>query len=287
MLIRKIVSLLLLGTVIVMLPSLRYIAVPYFYIIQCTTILLLSVSLFILIPNPYKPISILPLILYRRNFSVVWRTCSNVIKKGYIESVKQRKDNKELRDVVIETMRHTFNLKTDFSKMDHARPSIIIMNYCSDRIENLVSMLVPGNVSVMMRNTIGAVLGKIVKWTVKTEAKNSFEDTKNEVMKHTKAGRSVLTYATTHNTLSHEYIHRLRSGVFVIAKECHIPITLVAVDKVWSGLLGIIPYQNFSIVSSETFDVIDCKEAMHKSRVFFREKLEDFRQNKFTGIEDE
>lgn len=282
MLIRKTISLLILFTIMVMLPSLRYTVTPYFYTVQCACLVLFSVSIFILLPNPYKPIAILPLIIYRRNFSIVWNVLSNVVQKGYIETVKLRKDNTELYHIVKQAMNQTFNLETDFSLMDLKRPSIIVVNYCADRIENLVCMLTPVPISIMMRNTLGSVLDKVVKWTVQTQAKNSFDDTKKAVQDEIAQGRSVLSYATTHNTLSHEYIHKVRSGIFVIAKECNIPVTLVATDHFYSGLFGIIPYQNFRIKSSETFDVTNVKDAMHKARTFFRTTLTEFRDTKFT-----
>ena len=63
---------------------------------------------------------------------------------------------------------------------------------------------------------------KIVKWRIETKANGSFEDTKNQIQNHINNGRYIFTYVTKHPKYKFNYISKVRSGVFYIAKELNI-----------------------------------------------------------------
>jgi len=233
-----------------------------------------------LIPEQWGVICLAICTIYRRNFALVFGTMGRIIQKGWIEGKENRKDNEELKSAVIPSFRKMFRVDTDFSKMSNV-PSILVINYACDRLENLASLLLPGDFAIMMRDGLVPVLGKVVKWSVVTKAKNSYDETKEGIRKHISAGRSVMTYATKHRKLAVDYVNKVRSGVFKIAQELDVPITLVVFDYIATDGICSIVDQNYKVRTSHTFFVTDVKESVYFARKYFQETLREFKRTKF------
>jgi hypothetical protein len=225
-------------------------------------------------------ISIL-VILYKKNIFLTTETFYTIIKEGYINSLNDRKDDKIFRDIVYKMFNTHLKLKLNFSKLPN-KPTIFVCNYCSDRLENLACILIPKNLAILMRDTLKKIskLHRLIKWPIYTKAKNSYENTKNEISKNIKEGRSIFAYVTKTPRLGPTYIQDIRSGMFKLAKELNIPVTLMSIDYIDSKM-GMIQSQNFHIEIGETFMVNDINESVHIAKKYFKNTLKKFSLNKY------
>jgi hypothetical protein len=250
-------------------------------------VILIIIMLILLIKMPFKlkiVIIVTILIIFKNNLSVNGKTILLIINAAYIKPLKTRIDDSKLRNIVEYSFDKVLILKKDFSKLPD-KPTIFVCNYCNDRIENLACILIPKDIAIMMRDGLKktAKLDKLVKWPIFTKEKNNYEHTKNEIIKHTKEGRSVLSYITKYQRLRPNYIQSVRSGLFNISKELNIPITLVAIDYV-DIINGIMYKQNFNIVIGDTFIVENINDSIYKAKNFYKDKLSYFVKNKYKNI---
>ncbi len=280
---KSVIGFIVLSALVITVPSLRDL-MNCFYLgthTLCIVVLILAGCLIM-----HKPYSIIfagsMLLAYRRNIDLTFRTLFRLFKLGWIESVKDRANNQKLQFIMHRDLTALFRLETDFSLYNPEIPSIIVANYCQDRFENMASMLIPGDVTVMMRDGLLPVLGKLVKWQLVTREKNCYDETKAGIKASIAEGRSVLTYATKYNKLRPSWVFKIRSGIFHIARELGVPITLLAVDWIEPGVAGIIEDQRFGVKASAPFYVKNVQEDMHKARLFFTEKLGEFGRRHFT-----
>lgn len=204
----------------------------------------------------------------------------NVIKLSYTNPVKSRKDDTLVREVVEDALSSRFNLIRDFTKFP-STPSILVCNYCYDRMENIACILFPANLAIMMRDSLKRTTGlhHIVKWPIFTTAKGNYENSKKEVNEHMRAGRYIFAYVTKYSSLKWEYI-TIRSGMFKIAKELGVPVTPVCIDYV-DTKFGAITYQNFHMDVGDTFMVQDVGESMQQTKRYFKETMIKFKQGKY------
>ena len=274
----------LLCTVLLLQNILKYIAdVYYSFVVSTIVISIITCLLVTKLPIETKIGVISAFIyLYKSNISLTSSTILTIYKEGYINKLTDRKDDEKLRAIVQHMFSRYFNLKVDITRLPDI-PTIIVCNYCTDRLENLSCILIPKNMAIVMRNTLTKVskLDKLIQWPLYTKSKNSYNNTMNEVNKHIKEGRSVFSYVTTTPKLGVEYIKKVRSGMFKIAKELNVPITLVAIDYIES-VFGMIPRQNFSLLVGETFMVSDIQHAIYKTQRFFRHSMRKFKNNKYS-----
>ena len=75
----------------------------------------------------------------------------------------------------------------------------------------------------------------------------------------------------------------MRTGLFSIAKELDIPITLVAIDFVDTQFNNI-QKQNFHIEIGDTFKVDNIQDAVYKSRKYYKKTLTKFMHQKYIFI---
>lgn len=260
------------------LPILKTIGdVYYSFVVYLFIFLFILIILLIKIDIKLKIILISILCyVYKRNLILTTKTFRAIIKEGYINNVDHREDNSKLRDIVYDMFKNQLNLKLDFSKLPD-KPSIIVCNYCTDRLENLPCILIPKDICILMRDT---PLHKVLKWPIYIYEKNSYDNTKKEIIEHVNKGRSIFSYVTKPPKLGTKYIQGLRSGMFRLAKELGIPITLMAIDYIDTNI-GIIPYQNFNILIGDTFIVDDVKISMYKARKFFSRSMRKFINTKY------
>lgn len=265
-----------------MLPSLYILSDCYYLLV--VFLVVLSVILGILVSKIKIEIKLILLIIilsiYQKNLTIFGTLFVKIYNIIYINTIEKRKDNTELVEIVKQIYIPNFNLITDFSKLPDT-PSIIVCNYCHDRIENLACILIPRHIVIMMRDQVRNTtkLDKIVKWRIETKDKDSYEDTKKQILEHTRQGRSIFTYITKHPKHKINYISKIRTGVFHIAKELDIPITPIVIDFI-DTKFGSIPYQNFRIITGETFKVTNVKKQVYVTKVFFRNTLSFCIKNK-------
>lgn len=222
--------------------------------------------------------------LYRTNVKIMSEILLKMLVLSYTNPIDVRKDDSMVRDLVNSVFRSNFNLKTEFAKLPSC-PSILVCNYCKDRIENVACVLFPVDLAIMMRDGLKKTMHfhKVVKWPIFTKSKGNYEDTKAQVEQHIKAGRSVFTYITKHPKIRPDIISNVRSGTFSIAKELNVPITLVCIDYVDTHF-GSIKKQNFRICVGDTFMVEDVSSSMYRSKTFFKETMKEFIRRKYECI---
>jgi hypothetical protein len=221
------------------------------------------------------------ILFFKESCLTIGKTFLEVYKLAYIDSVENRKDDTLLKDVVKKIYNPTLNLKTNFKKIPDI-PTIFVSNYCNDRLENLSCILIPKNIAILMRDGLKKTtkLHKLVKWPIFTKENKNYEHTKNEIITHVNQGRSIFAYITKYPSDKPNVIHTVRSGLFSIAKELNIPITLVAIDFIDTKFNNI-QKQNFHIEIGETFKVDNIREAIYKSRKYFQKTLTKFIKQKY------
>lgn len=277
------ISFVILSLIGIILPCLKIIGYYYYLSIVFILLLLFILSILLLkIEIKYKVIILLTLFLvYKNTFAIVGNVFYSLFTLVYIDSVDDRKNNKHLISIVKPIYMKYFNFVTNFEKLPD-KPSIIVCNYCDDRVENLCCILLPKDLAIMMRDELKNIMkfGKILKWTIETKETGSFENTKKQIKEHINKNRYIFTYVTNNKKYKFNYISKIRSGVFHIAKELNIPITLLAIDYI-DTKFGTIPYQNFRIHVGDTFYVEEPKNSIYKCKKFFKNTLTEFMNTKY------
>ena len=277
------ILLIILSLIIVLIPSLKLFCGFYYTFGTFALLLILFIIiLFLKINLKVKAMILLSLFLFFKNtYLTVGKTLVNVYKLAYIDSVDKRKDDTALRNVVRRIYSPNLILKTNFKKLPD-KPTIFVSNYCNDRIENLSCILIPKDIAILMRdglkNTVK--LHKLVKWPIFTTEKNNYENTKSEIIKHTNEGRSIFAYITKYPLDIPNVVHSVRTGLFSIAKELDIPVTLIAFDFIDTKFHNI-QKQNFHIEIGETFKVDNVKDAVYKTRKYYKKALTKFINQKY------
>lgn len=277
------ILIIILCLIVIITPSLQLIT--DFYYSFCTFIVLIFTVLSILflkINIKIKFIQIfIILFIFKNNLLIIGKTLMKVFDAAYINTLSTRTDDSKLRDIVNSIYSPTLKIKTNFKKLP-SYPSIIVCNYCNDRLENLSCILIPKNMAIMMRDGLKKTtkLHKLVKWPIFTQEKNSYDNSKKEIVEHIKEGRSIFTYITKYPRNIPNYIPKIRSGMFSIAKELDLPITLVAIDYI-DIKFNIIQDQNFYIEIGDTFKVDNVQDSMYKARKFYTEKMNKFIKQKY------
>lgn len=205
-----------------------------------------------------------------------------------VRNVKELRDNSELRQDLEWTFGRRFNLVTNFQDLP-SKPSLIVCNYCSDRIENMACALFPIDMTIMMQETLEqrVKLSKIVKWVIITTVKpGNYERISREVTRSISEGRSVFAYVSKSSYVNTRgYVKGIRSGLFRLSKETGIPVTLAAIDFVDFGSWGLsIPRQNFQIRVGETFVVEDVPSATARAATFYKNCMRSFVRDKYKNV---
>ena len=112
---------------------------------------------------------------------------------------------------------------------------------------------------------------------------DNYETTKQEILHNIKSGRHVFAYVSKPPKLRPDYISSVRTGLFSIAKQLNIPITLVCIDYI-DTYFGAITKQNFRIRIGDTFMVDDVSSNVFKVKKFFKETMNEFIRRKYENI---
>lgn len=201
--------------------------------------------------------------------------------KGYNGYYISKKDNTEIREDVTRLFKSVFKFKENFYHLPSS-PSIIVCHYVYDRFENMASIMIPKNLSIIAsRNVINiSKLNYIVNNMIPREDyKNSYENIKLDIKKQIEQGNYIFAYITK-ATHKYTYIGNMRTGLFSIAKELGVPITPIAIDYI-DYSYGIIHYQNFHMHVGDTSYVEDVRTSMYNTRIFFKNRLKYFQRNKY------
>lgn len=279
----QITLIILLALICVLFPTLKLVGdVYYSFAVYGVLIFVIILILLLRINIKYKVIIIAVLFyIYRNNFFLTTKAFYNIIKQGYIHKVANRKDDTILRKVVY-NIYSNLNLKLNFNKLPNY-PSIFVCNYCSDRLENFACILIPKDIAILMRDTLIKIskLHLLIKWPIYVKAKDSYEETKIQVMEHINAGRSVFSYVSKTPRLGPTHIQNMRSGMFKIAKELNLPVTPIVIDSI-DMKFGAIPYQNFNLEIGDSFYVDDINQAVINTKKFYTERMKFFQETKYT-----
>ena len=276
--------LLILLLIIVLIPSLKLFCRFYYtFGIFILISLLILVVLFFKINLKLKIVAIACLLVFFKDtLFVIVKMLKNIYSLTYIDSVSDRKDDSKLRETVKNIYSPTLILKTNFKKLPD-KPSIFVSNYCNDRLENLSCILVPKDIAIIMRDGLKSKLYRLIKWPIYTTEKNNYENIKNEMTNHITKGRSIFAYINTAKYPQDNpniVYSSIRSGLYNIAKELDIPITLIAFDFIDTTFCNI-QKQNFHIEIGETFKVENVREAIYKTRKFYNKALTKFKSQKY------
>ena len=214
------------------------------------------------------PLILIVLLIYRRNFTLSF----NILRSVYTSSTPEQLRNKLLKSYG--------RVYENFSNLN-PKPHIILMNYCSDRIESALPLIFPKPFAFFMRRAFYKTFQ--LKYApihcFYREDGNSFESTKNQIEDIIKnQNKYVILYAN----LS-PYIHpanggRLRSGIFHIAKELGIPISLMALDYI-DTCWGCVWDQPIQVKMGPYFEKIEennLSSVMNQTRIYFRETIKRF-----------
>jgi hypothetical protein len=264
------------------LPSIRCTTTSYFYPIHLTILYIIAFLLIKLIPSKISiPILTIGILYYRHNISLIFGFIYNIITlQKNQKTLNTYENNDHIKNIIYRMYNKSLNLKLYLNSLQNLqKPCIIVCNYCTDRLENLACMLLPGDFAIMMRDGLKPFFGNIVKWKIYTEAKGSFDTVTKDIKSHTDAGRSILTYGTIFQNLGHNYVKRVRTGVFSIAKKLNLPIVLVCIDTIQPGRFGVINYQPFYMKSSEPITVSDnINLDVRNARLWFIQTLKTFQK---------
>jgi hypothetical protein len=261
----------------------------FYYLFASFAVIVVFIVAVLLLPIPLQiriVIAFIITIYYRRNLTLMAQVLVNVTNVAYLNPLSTRSDDTILRKIVNSSFGTHFRLHKEFEKFP-TQPSILVCNYCKDRMENIACILFPADIAIMMRDGLKKTvkLHRIVKWPIYTKAKGNYEDSKKQVVEHMGQGRYIFTYVTKHPRLRPDYIPVIRSGMFSIAKELGVPVTPVCIDYI-DTRFGAIPYQNFRIRVGDTFMVDQVDIGMYKAKKFFKETMTEFKQRKYEGIMD-
>lgn len=249
--------------------------------------MILGLILILFLPIPFlAKIGIISAIVlvYRKNLLVTGSLFIGLMDIANRFPVESRNNDNILRKFAEKFYNNHFRLIKKFTNLP-SQASIIIANYCQDRMENLACMLLPCNISIMMRDGLkkSIKLNKFVKWPLYTKASGNYDDTKKQIKECINQGRSVFSYITRNSEISPTFIPAIRSGIFHIAKELGVMITPVAFDYIdMNG--GIISKQNFRIEVGEPFYVENPETDMRRTKIFFTKKLIEFKEKKYDAI---
>jgi hypothetical protein len=280
------ILLIILSLIIVLIPSLKLFCCFYYTFGSFVLItILFLIVLFLKIQFKIKIAILACLLLFFKNtLSTIGKTITEIYKLAYVDTLKNRNNDSKLRNVVKNIYTPTLILKTNFKKLPTI-PTIFVSNYCNDRLENLSCILIPKDIAILMRDGLKKTtkLDKLVKWPIFTKEKNNYENTKTEITKHINHGRSIFAYITKYPLDIPNVIHTVRTGLFSIAKELDIPVTLVAIDFIDTQFHNI-QKQNFHLEIGDTFKVDNIQQAVYKSRKYYKKTLTKFMQQKYIFI---
>jgi len=263
---------------LIIVPSIRTIKHIYFQF-KIIVIIIISLTIILLSSLDIKIKIILSSILifvYYKNISII----SNIVIHSY-KAIKS-KDDYPLKEKIYNFYNNIgIRIISNFDKLPN-HPTLLIANYCRDRIEHPLCILFPRKYCLLAGENfkninLHNISNKIIY--VKNK-KNSYEYVKKEIKIAIEEGNDIFLYINSSNQSYFDYINKLRTGIFKIALEYQIPITPVTFGFI-DTYFGTIPSQNLNIKVGDTFKIKSVYEGKYKVRKFFNESLQEFQKTKY------
>ena len=234
-------------------------------------------------------LSLIFICYYYTNFSMVTSFINSMIKYTVEIPPKFRKTDEMVSRTIIEVSSRILNIKINSDNLPD-RPTIMVCNYAHNQIENIFCLIIPVKMSIVMASFFKRFLGfgSIVKRPIFINlGGGNYSLLREEIPKHIAQGSSIFSYVTNIPFMGQKpyQIYRVSRGMFKLAKELDIPVTLVCMDYIFRTIDGAIPPQNFNIHIGETFKVEDAYYSATKSRKFFKNTLKRFHDTKFKRID--
>ena len=206
------IALIIITLILLILPSLRMVTHIYYIFSSFLTVLVFCVCvLFMPIPITVRATIVLVILaVFRYNITISGSLVNSIVKFAFVKPLSTRIDDSVLRESVLKIFTKHFMLKTNFAQFPE-QPSIIVANYCKDRMENMACVLLPGKIAIMMRRGL-TILGlhKVVKWPLFTEESGNYEKTKKLVTGHILQGHHIFGYITTKTLLRPDLFIKIR-----------------------------------------------------------------------------
>ena len=267
----------------IILPSLRTIKHIYFQVKICGILFIVLYTIWISSISLYVRLSLILslLLIYYRNLRLISSIITNSINIIRLPKT-QKRDDKIVRRTVENIYKQIgIRIISNFEKFpDH--PTMILANYCRDRVENVVCIIIPRKISVLMGsafknvNMSGIISNPIY---INASGKGNTSYISEEIRKTINDGNDIFAYINTIPSYF-DYIGALRSGMFRIAIEHNISITPITFDVI-DTTLGFIPKQNYFIRVGDTFYPQTIENSKYRVTKFFRESLRQFKQYKY------
>lgn len=278
------------NTLLVILVYFLFITVPstdmihaIYYQLFLSTLVIVTIITIFLLPVSIRVrcgITIIIISMYYKNLYILLTIITKAIEIINTSKNVKRPDAKLSKEVTSAYSNIGMRIVTNFTKLPN-HPTMILANYCKDRCENPMCIILPRNLSIIMQegfkrvNMSGIIHHPIY---VKGHGQGNFEYIKKEVRKTVKHGNDVFAYIN--NPSYFGYIGKIRSGMFRIAIELGISITPVCFDFI-DTKLGVIPNQNYCVKIGETIYDKNLTEAIHRVRKFYINTLAEFKTNKY------
>lgn len=270
--IRQFVIFLLSVLLCVYIPSARMIRhIYYMLIVSVFAILLIIVILLSKYNTKIKTVIVLTIIsLYYRPIYLI----ANIILTSIqaIRSKKKMPDHWLAKKVTNIYKNCGIEIKTNFHKLKNI-PTIFVANYCRDRVENALCILIPTNLAILMQEgfkkvNITNIINKPLY--VNGHGKNNFDKTLKQIKNAHVHGNSIFVYINSPSYF--DYMTKHKSGIYHIAKKLNITVTPLAIGYV-KTIYGTIPDQTINITVGDPFYVDDIKNAKYKIRTFHKTML--------------
>ncbi len=254
----------------------------YFFINFINFIFVFFVLLFLNIENSIRLLLVLLLFLIHKNNLNIYSWFLVIFIKASNNFYINENNNDISRREITRMFSQNFRLFENFHKLPNY-PTIIIANYCYDRLENLACIMIPKDITIVAGKHANRLffLNKFVKKTIiKKEEKGNFETIRNEIVDSIKNNSTIFIYV---NRFCHKkrYISRISSGMFKISKEFNIPLTPICIDYIDYNNGIIVPNQRFYMTVGNSFVVDNVREDMRKVRNFYITNLEYYKKTKY------
>lgn len=271
---------LLFSLLLTLIPSSDIVRHPYFQIIGC---FILAILIYTIFQSPLRfsvKISVIVILIaiYHKNIILI----SGIIHECYnfnrVIKLNQ-KDPRICKQMTVLYKSIGINMINNFNRLpDH--PTIILANYCRDRIENSMYIMLPRKLSIITQYDFKKYINCVNKNPIYITGyhKGNFEYIEKQVKIALDKGSDIFVYIN--KASYYNYIGKLRSGMFKIALKHNISITPVAFDYI-DTYYGTIPNQNLCIKVGETVYEKDLVSAKYRVRKFFVNTLKEFKLNKY------
>lgn len=276
---RKVTMISLLIFIIVLSPSLRSLHHNYYNLLIVIIIILCIISIInINIPLKIKVIVCITLcLIYNKNIRLIYNIIYTAVNTMYNSN---RNDNL-LNDKVTNIYKNVgLEIISNFEQLP-STPSILVANYCRDRIENPFCVTIPKKLAILMQRGFRKInMNGIINYPIYVEGhgQGNFENISTAIKNAIELGNYVFVYINEPSY--YDYIGRLKSGIFKIAKQHNIPVTPIAFDYI-DTFFGYIPNQKYHIKVGETNYVTDVNKSRYMISKYYKKCQKEFKKSKY------